>query len=137
MPTSGSCISSVIAWKATTIGNVAGADSPSYVDPVARANSRSRSSLTGYGGVGGKVRPAREGSTAMVSNLPIRARDGLDHPDSADPQTCKQPRSPGAVVGRGASAGLAVLGVLAAARAELLQLQAVRVVAAVLLGDVV
>jgi hypothetical protein len=33
-------MSAVIAAKATTIGKVAGAAPPSYVDPVAWANSR-------------------------------------------------------------------------------------------------
>src|SRR4051794_37011459 len=54
------------------------------------------------------------------------------------PQTPKRPRpSPGRPSVRPASAGLAVDGVPAVPRAELLQLQAVRVVAPVLPGDVV
>jgi hypothetical protein len=46
MPTVGSSINAVIAANATTIGKVAGAGPPVYVDPVACANSDSFSRET-------------------------------------------------------------------------------------------
>src|SRR5690242_12688754 len=125
MPTSGAAISACMASKATTIGNVAGAGSPArYGVPVAAAKAASRSSVTSSPGVGGNVRPDSDGSTAMAGTLPGQHEGRLPHwenrPVAGEP-----------------SAGLAVVGVLAATRAELLQLHAVRVVAAVLLRDVV
>src|SRR3954454_17259759 len=114
MPTSGSAMSACIARKATTIGKVAVAGSPlEYGVPVAAAKSLTACSVTSYDGVGGKVRPARDASTAMRANLPTARRDDDE------------------------SAGLAVRGVLAAAPAELRQLHAVGIVPPVLLGDVV
>ena len=46
MPTDGSSISARIAWKAATIGKVAGAGPPAYSPPVAAANSATRSAVT-------------------------------------------------------------------------------------------
>src|SRR3954452_11645439 len=125
MPTEGSSSRSVIARKATTIGKVAGAAPPSYAQPVAAANSAIRSALTTYAGVGANVRPAREESTATVlpSAVVRRSRRTL-------PAVAARPAGDG-------SAGLAVHRVRPAAWAELLQLHAVRIVAPVLLGDVV
>src|SRR3954463_3624257 len=76
MPTSGSPIRSCIAPKATTIGKVAGAGSPvRYGVPVAAANAVIASSVTSYGVVGGKVRPARDASTAMSGTLAAERPD--------------------------------------------------------------
>src|SRR5690349_17668389 len=129
MPTSGSPISSCIAPKATTIGNVAGAGPPSeYGVPVAAAKSATACPVTSYGSVGGNVRPARDASTAMRTNLPT-APGGRRRPPG------RAGRAWAVLVEE--SAGLAVRLVLAAARAELRELHAVGVVPPVLLGDVV
>src|SRR6476659_1106017 len=110
MPTDGSSMSAVIAPKATTIGNVAGAAPPSYVDPVACANSVIRSHDTAYGGVGGKDGPAREASTVMAVNLL-----GRETAPGGEPGAVRKDQG-------ATSARLAVRGVGAAARAELLHL---------------
>src|SRR3954469_12707256 len=137
MPTSGSPIRSCIAPNATTIGKVAGAGSPvRYGVPVAAANAVTASSVTSYGAVGGKVRPAREASTAMSGTLAAERPD----PERNDARPEHRAGVERLVVSTGStdgSAGLAVRRVGAAARAELLQLHAVGVVAPVLLGDVV
>src|SRR3954451_22350010 len=137
MPTSGSPIRSCIAPKATTIGKVAGAGSPvRYGVPVAAANAVTASSVTSYGAVGGKVRPARDASTAMPGTLAAARPD----PERNDARPEHRAGVERLVVSTGSthdSAGLAVRRVGAAAGAELLQLHAVGVVAPVLLGDVV
>src|SRR5690242_2631811 len=86
MPTSGSVISCCIAAKATTIGKVAGAGSPSaYGVPVAAANSATRSAVTSYGAVGGNVLPARVAWTAMPGTLAAELAQSGDVPGRAQP----------------------------------------------------
>ena len=55
-----------MASKASTIGKVAGAAPPSYSPPVAATNSRTWSSVTSYGAVGGKARPTSACSIGMT-----------------------------------------------------------------------
>src|SRR3954451_15648629 len=147
MPTSGSPIRSCIAPKATTIGKVAGAGSPvRYGVPVAAANAVTASSVTSYGAVGGEGRPARDASTAMPGTLaaarpdPERNDARPEHRTGVERVVVSTGSTDDVAVSTGStddSAGLAVRRMGAAARAELLQLHAVGVVAPVLLGDVV
>src|SRR5687768_12758968 len=116
MPAFGSWTNWALAAIVTTIGNVGGAITSAWPQdcaragsrwtgsaaPIASANSRIFSRLTLYGAVGGYVRPRKDWSSGMPVKLPA--------PLARSEQ---------------ASAGLAVCGVLAAAGAELLQLNAV------------
>src|SRR6478752_3223695 len=61
-----------MASKASTKGYVAGAGPPAYSPPVAATKSRTCSSVTACGAVGGNVRPTSDWSTGMAPKI---ARD--------------------------------------------------------------